>query len=379
MNQLPLTSLLPTRRQSDPPVRLFHYDKMQAWKCHVGEPTPQRVEVPIPDPGPEEILLKILAMGVCHSDCTILALKEPILGMGADFVMGHEGVGKIVRLGSKVNESQFAVGDRVGVYLNAGCERKGCPQCDRGLQQLCKSEGGHYGIGRDGLFAEYAAIHQRAAFHIPPGLDDTLAAVSADAVLTAYHAVKYTAAVQPEHTIVIYGLGGLGFNGLQTALHLKVKRIFVVDRRQESVDAAIKLGIPAEHAFCTADPAAKKLHEVVAEQQIAVDTCIDFVGHADTVTSAQMTLRPAGTLVMVGLLGDQLPIIPLSTVCNGLTIKGSYNGSRQAYEECLDLMGKGVLKPKVQTGSIETLPGVLKDLDDGKIEGRMILLPDWKR
>jgi propanol-preferring alcohol dehydrogenase len=81
----------------------------------------------------------------------------------------------------------------------------------------------------------------------------------------------------------------------------------------------------------------------------------------------------------VGLLGDQLPIIPLATVCNGLTIKGSYNGSRQAYEECLDLMGKAVLKPKVQTDSIETLPGVLKDLDDGKIEGRMILLPDWKR
>jgi propanol-preferring alcohol dehydrogenase len=353
--------------------------KMQAWKCHVGDPTPQRVEVPIPDPGPEEVLLEVLAMGVCHTDCTILGLKEPVLGMGAEFVMGHEGVGEIVRLGSKVDGSQFAVGDRVGVYLNAGCEQAGCLQCDRGLQQLCKSEGGHYGIGRNGLFAEYAAIHQRAAFHIPPEVDDTLAAVSADAVVTAYHAVKYTAAVQPEQTIVIYGLGGLGFNALQTALHLKVKRILVVDKRQESVDEAIKLGIPAKDAFCTVDSAVKKLHEVVAEQQIAVDTCIDFVGVADTVTSAQMTLRPAGTLVLVGVLGEQAPLIPIMTVCNGLTIKGSYNGSRQAYRECLELMEKGVLKPKVQTGSIEKLPGVLKDLDDGKIDGRMVLLPDWKR
>lgn len=351
---------------------------MQAWMCHIGEPEPQRVEVPVPDLGPEEILLKILAMGVCHSDCTILAMKEPILGMGADFVMGHEGVGEVMQLGSKVNKTQFTIGDRVGVYLNAGCERPGCPQCDRGLQQLCKSEGGHYGIGREGLFAEYAAIHQRAAFHIPPNLDNTAAAVSADAALTAYHAVKYTAAVQPDDTIVIYGLGGLGLNGLQTAMHLKPKRIFVVDKRQECVDEAIKLGIPAEDAFCTADSASAKLHEVVEEQQIAIDTCIDFVGHAETVTSAQMALRPAGTLVLVGLLGGQVPLIPFATVCTGLTIKGSYNGSRQAYKECLDLMGKGILTPKVQTGSIEGLPGVLKDLDDGKVQGRMVLLPDWK-
>jgi propanol-preferring alcohol dehydrogenase len=92
-----------------------------------------------------------------------------------------------------------------------------------------------------------------------------------------------------------------------------------------------------------------------------------------------MTLRPAGTLVLVGVLGELAPLIPIMTVCNGLTIKGSYNGSRQAYRECLELMEKGVLKPKVQTGSIEKLPGVLKDLDDGKIDGRMVLLPDWKR
>jgi len=351
---------------------------MQAWKCYIGDPNPRRVEVPIPSPDAEEVLIKVLAMGVCHSDCTILALKEPVLGMGAEFVMGHEGVGEIVRLGSKVDESRFAVGNRVGVYLNAGCEQPDCLQCSRGLQQLCKSEGGHYGIGREGIFAEYAVIHQRAAFHIPSNLDNKLAAVSADAVLTSYHAVRYTADVQPDQTIVIFGLGGLGFNALQTALHLKVKRILVVDKRQESVDAAIKLGIPAEDAFCTADPKAKKVHEAVAERQIAVDTCIDFVSHADTVMSAQLSLRPAGTLVMVGVLGEQVTLLPIVIVCTGLSIKGSYNGSRTAYEEALDLMSKGVLTPKIQTGSIEQLPEVLKDLDDGKINGRMVLLPDWK-
>ena len=73
--------------------------------------------------------------------------------------MGHEAVGEIVCLGTKV-ESRFAVGDRFGVYPNAGCEQPNCLPCNRVQQQLCKSEGGHYGIGREGLAAEYAVIHQ---------------------------------------------------------------------------------------------------------------------------------------------------------------------------------------------------------------------------
>lgn len=316
-------------------------------------------------------------MGVCHSDCTILALDGPILGMGAEFVLGHEGVGEIVDLGLDVDASKYKRGDRVGVYLNAGCHRESCPECSRSQHQLCKTEGGHYGIGRDGLFAEYAVIHSRAAFHVPANLEDKLAAVSADAVVTAFHAVKETAAVNPDQTIIIFGLGGLGLNGLQTALHLGVKRILVVDKRQEMIDEAIKLGIPKEDAFCTADPTGRKIHEVVAEKQLVIDTCIDFVGHAETVMSAQLALRPAGTLVLVGLLGDQVPLITVVAVPKGLSIKCSYNGSAESYRSCLKLMGDGILTPKVQTGSVENLPTVLKELDDGKIQGRMVLLPSW--
>ena len=352
---------------------------MQAWKCHTGDSNPLRcVEVPTPIPGPEEVLLKILAMGVCHTDCTLLSMKEPVHGMRADYILGHEGVGEIVQLGSKVDTTRFSIGDRIGVYLNAGCHQEACLQCSRNLHQLCKTEGGHYGIGRDGMFAEYTAIHHRAAFHIPANLDTTLAAVAADAVVTAYHAIKTTAAVQSHQTIVIFGLGGLGLNALQTAQHLGVKQILVVDKRQASIEAAIKLGVPRENAFCTSDACAQNLHEAVAERGLAVDTCIDFAGHADTVTSAQIVLRPGGTLVLVGLLSDQMPLLPMLTVVNALTIKGSYNGSVQAYRECLDLMGKGILTPQVQTGSIEDLPDVLRRLDEGEIQGRMVLLPDWR-
>jgi propanol-preferring alcohol dehydrogenase len=356
---------------------------MQAWKCYIGDSTPlRRVEVPKPIPNPEEVLLKVLAMGVCHTDCTLLAMKEPIHGMGSHFILGHEGVGEIVQLGSKVNPTNFSIGDRVGVYLNAGCHQETCLQCTRGLHQLCKTEGGHYGIGRDGLFAEYIVIHHRAAFHIPANLDNSIAAVAADAVVTAYHAIKTTAAVKPDQTIVIFGLGGLGLNALQTAQHLGVdnSQIFVVDKRQSSVEAAIDLGVPRSNAFCTSgDPNAQTLQEAVTARNLAIDTCIDFAGHAETFTSAQMVLRPGGTLVLVGVLAEQVPLLPLVSVVNALTIKGSYNGSVQSYRECLDLMGEGILRPEVQTGSVEELPEVLKRLDGGEIQGRMVLMPNWRK
>ena len=355
---------------------------MQAWKCHIGDSNPlRRVQVSKPTPGPEEVLIKVLAMGVCHSDCTVLAMKEPIHGMGASFILGHEGVGEIVQLGSQVNPSHFSIGDRVGVHITAGCHQKTCPECTRGLHTLCKSEGGHYGIGRDGLFAEYTAIHHRAAFQIPANLDTSLAAVSADAVVTAYHAVKTTAAVQPHQTIALFGLGGLGLNALQTALHLGVPQtnILVVDNRRAPLESAIALGIPRSNTFCTSPSStdSPSLFEAVTTRNLSVDTCIDLAGHAETFTSAQTILMPGGTLVLVGLLGAQVPLLPLVAVVKGLTIKGSYNGTAEAYGECLDLMARGVLRPEVRTGSVEDLPDVLGKLDRGEVRGRMVLLPDW--
>jgi propanol-preferring alcohol dehydrogenase len=353
---------------------------MQAWKCIVGQPLPYRVQAPVPTPGPEDVLIKVLAMGVCHSDCAILELKEPVNGMGTDFILGHEGVGEIVQLGAQVDTDRYKLGDCVGVHICAGCRRAECSNCQRGLFQLCRTDGGRYGIGKDGAFAEYIAIHSRAAIHIPTGLDTTHAAVAPDAVLTAYHAVKVTAAVQPDQTIAVYGLGGLGLNAVQTVLHLGVDpmRIYVIDKRQDAVSEALLLGIPRENAFCTADASAQPFHAVMAERNVAIDTTIDFVGHAETVLSAQLAVRPGGTLVLAGLLSQQTPLLPLVAVSKGLTIRALYNGDEQSFRECLDLMARGVLIPKVMTTSVEDLPAVLERLDKGMVNGRVVLLPDWK-
>lgn len=270
------------------------------------------------------------------------------------------------------------MGDKVVIHIFPGCNQPECLECSRGLQNLCKQEGnGSYGLEQDGMFAEYMVCQARAAIKVPPNVDMASAAVAADAVLTAFHAVKYTAAVKPAHTVVIYGLGGVGLNGLQRVLHLGAKRVLVVDKRQESLDEAIALGVPEEDCFCTADSQAKKIEEYIVENSIAIDIALDFVGHADTILSAQRIVRPAGTVVLVGLMSEHAPLIPMYVVLEARTIKGSYNGSLGSLEEVMQLMGQGVLKPKVETGSIEGLPKVLKDLDEGKVRNRMVLLPNW--
>ncbi|KAI7028657.1 hypothetical protein KC332_g11076 [Hortaea werneckii] len=354
--------------------------EMNAWVAKMGHREPFRSRVPVPDVAPDGLLVKIEAMGVCHSDCSLLKLDEPIYHMKREYILGHEGAGKVVKIGSDVNPNLFSLGDRVAIHLIPGCNKSDCLECSRGLHVLRKAdESGNYGLGRDGMFAEYVACQARAAVKVPDSVEIPAAAVAPDAVLTAYQAVKYTGAVQPDHTIVIFGLGGVGLNGVQTALHLGVKRILVVDKRQHSLDEAVALGIPKENCFCTGEGSnVKKIEEFVAENNIQVDVAVDFVGHADTILAAQMLVRPAGLIVQVGLLAQHAPLIPGYLVMHAKTIKGNYNGSLESFAEVMELMGQGVLKPKLETGSIEDLPKVLKDLDDGKVRTRMVLLPDWK-
>ncbi|KAI7182028.1 40S ribosomal protein, partial [Hortaea werneckii] len=305
---------------------------------------------------------------------------RPGIGATHSSLLGHEGAGKVVKIGSDVNPDLFHLGDRVAIHLIPGCNKPDCLECSRDLHVLCKADGsGNYGLGRDGMFAEYVACQARAAVKVPDSVAMPAAAVAPDAVLTAYQAVKYTGAVRPDHTIVIFGLGGVGLNGVQTALHLGVKRILVVEKRQHSLDEAVALGIAKENCFCTGDnPEAKKIEQSVAENNIQVDVAIDFVGHADTILAAQMLVRPAGLIVQVGLLAQHAPLIPGYLVMHAKTIKGNYNGSLDSFAEVMELMAQGVLKPKLETGSIEDLPQVLRDLDDGKVKTRMVLLPDWK-
>lgn len=203
------------------------------------------------------------------------------------------------------------------------------------------------------------------------------AAVASDALLTAYHAVKNTAGVTKKDVVLIIGLGGLGLNAVQVAQHLGAKRVLVCDKQQSAVDVATSLGVAKEDAFCTAEPMPKAVHVLLMEKGIVVDTVIDFVGHGETVLEAQLTVRPAGLVVLVGLLSPQAPIVPALGVTNVITLKGTFCGTVEGLRECLDLLAQGVVLPQVVEASINDLPQLLTNLDDGKVRGRQVLRPDW--
>lgn len=346
---------------------------MHAWQGSPGGKKPIRVEIPVPKLDPDGILVRILASGVCHSDSFILGLPGTLPGWKEKFIMGHEGSGVIVRLGAEV-PSSFQVGQKVAILCTPGCNKASCGECGRGYQRLCGT-GQNPGLGSDGVFAQYVALKPWGVVQLPEGVTSEVAAVAADAVTTAYHAVKNAAQVHSGQTIAIFGLGGVGFNALQIAIHLKAKRIIVVDTRQEVLDEAVKLGVAKEDALNATT--GQKLEEYAAKEKIIIDTAIDFVGNEQTFLSAQLALRPVGRLVLVGLFAQQLPLITLAVVMKEIHIQCAYNGTRQELIECLDLIVKGIVSPRVEVGSIKDLPRVLEDLEAGKIKSRMVLLPDY--
>lgn len=275
---------------------------MQAWQkpAVATAPEPVRNSVSVPSPGEHEILLKILAAGVCHSDSYLLEGSHTLQVHKEPFTLGHEGCGEIVSLGSNVDESKVRIGQRVSIVLAPGCKQKECGECKRGLERRCKRFG-IYGFKQQGFFAPYVAVKEWAVVSVPDGesvdclscslelkrlaVPSPVAAVAPDAVLTAYHAVKAEAKVGPGMTIIIYGLGGLGLNAVQIAMHLGAKRILVVDRRKSAIDHAIKLGVAEADAFCLDD--GQKVEEYVASNGIDVDATIDFVSSDETFRSAQ--------------------------------------------------------------------------------------------
>lgn len=165
----------------------------------------------------------------------------------------------------------------VSILAVAGCGHSKCSECTNDVSQICET-GEHYGIGQDGSFAPYIAIKARAAVRLPEGVSVAAGAVATDAVMTAYHAVVGRAQARKSDTILLYGLGGLGFNALQILLNIG-SRVIAVEKRQAVLDDAVKFGVKAEDAV----PAAtSNVTEWVRERGLVIDKVIDFVGSPDS-------------------------------------------------------------------------------------------------
>jgi len=337
--------------------------------CECGAPL-KLMERPTPKPTGTEVLLKVIAAGVCHSDLHIWeghydlgggkTLQLSDRGVKLPLTMGHENVGEVVAVGP--DAKGVKVGDRRLVYPWLGCGE--CAICQTGEEQLCRTKTASIGVFRAGGYADHLLVpHPRYLFdigNIPP----EKAAPLACSGITTYGALKKVGAVLQQQPTVIIGAGGLGRMCL--SLHNKMggKGAIVVDIDPVKREAALKAGAQAAIDGNAAD-AAKQIIDATKGGAFAV---VDLVGSSHTVKLAVDSLGKGGKVVVVGLYGGDItlptPFLPL----RAMSIQGSYVGSLSEISELLDLVRrKGAPDLPIGTRPLATVNDALNELKNGKV------------
>ena len=334
-------------------------------------------ERPTPKPTGSEVLLRVLAAGVCHSDIHIWEghydlgggkkLNLADRGLQLPLTMGHETVGEVVALGPEA--SGVEIGDKRLVFPWLGCGN--CAVCRRGEEQLCLAPR-FLGVFRNGGYADHILVpHARYLLDIGD-MKPAEAAPYACSGLTAFGALQRVGAVLKEEPIVVIGAGGLGLMCLGLLKAMGGKGAIVVDTDPGKREAALKAG-----ALAAIDGAAEgALKQVNAAAPNGVWAVIDFVGASSTARLAVDSLTKGGKLVIVGLFGGDitlpLPFIPM----RAMTIQGSYVGSLAEAKELLALVQRTRLPPiPITTHRLDTADATLQALRAGRVVGRAVLTP----
>ncbi|MBI2816181.1 MAG: zinc-binding dehydrogenase [Acidobacteria bacterium] len=317
-------------------------------------------DIPTPELRPHEVLLKIQAAGICHSDLHVLDGEVPFPN---SFTMGHEGCGQLVEKASEA-PADLKIGGTYAVHGPNPCGN--CVYCRTGHDNLCNDPGRSWiGLGEDGAYADYLKVAARNVVEVPAGVSPAVAAVATDAVLTPYHAMKTLANIRMEQTVLVLGLGGLGSNGVQIALALGAY-VIASDIRDSSLELARTLGA----------------HEVVHAQELdgkvkgkKIDVVADFVGRESTFTQAQMLVRPGGIILLIGLGASNVPLATVAAAGSEIRVQGSFWGTSVELGELLRHIADGKIRPEVETGNLEDVSNWLEELRSGKVRSRMALVP----
>jgi alcohol dehydrogenase, propanol-preferring len=319
-------------------------------------------EVPVPTPGPGEVLVKIMASGVCHTDLHAANGDWPVKPV-LPFIPGHEGTGIIAALGKGV--SDLREGDAVGIpWLHDACGR--CEYCTSGWETLCELQH-NSGYSVNGTFAEYAIGSAAYVARLPQGASFSALAPILCAGVTTYKGIKETD-TRPGQWIVISGIGGLGHVAIQYAKAMGLY-VVAVDVAEEKLALARTLG---------ADLA------VNARASAVVDNVIEQTGggaHGVLVTAVSLPafgqalrmVRRKGTVSLVGLPPGEFPTPVFDVVLKRITIRGSIVGTRRDLTEALAFAAAGKVKAHIHRARLEDVNTVFEALESGRVDGRIVL------
>jgi len=329
-----------------------------------------------PAPQGTEVLVKVGACGVCHSDVHLrdgyFALGEGnkldmTRAMQPPRTLGHEIAGTVVALGPDAAGAK--IGDRRIVFPWIGCGQ--CATCAAGNEHLC-SAARSLGVNRDGGFADHVLVpHPKYLLAYDP-LSEEQACTYACSGLTAYGAVRKVMPLGRDDTLLIIGAGGVGLSGIRLARKLLEANIVVADIDRSKWDVAREAG-----ANETIDPSADGVAKTLVKASGGgVAAAIDFVGAGSTFAFGFGALRRSGKLVCVGLFGGSTPVLPVMVAMKAVTVTGSYVASLQDLHDLMALARSGVLPAlPLETRPLAAAEQALEDLKAGRIRGRAILKP----
>lgn len=316
-------------------------------------------EIPVPTPGPGEVLAKIDVCGLCHTDLHFWK-GDHKLPRALPVVLGHEGIGTVVVLGEGV--TWVSEGERVGTgFVHGTCGQ--CRECLTGHETHC-AEVQATSVDVNGCFSEYAILKADWVTPIPDSLDITEAAPLLCAGVAAYSAVR-KAKLEPGELAVVFGAGGLGSYAIQMAKNYGAK-VMAVDVSEEKLAYALEIG--ADWAVRADDDPATKIQSLGG-----ADACFNF---APVSASWRQMLDAAGArarLILISLPNDPLSFEAGEIIERGIQIFGSADGTRQELRQLMELARTEKVKSVVEIVPFSDINSAFHQLAEGNVQGRLVV------
>ncbi len=328
---------------------------------------------PVPVPLSTQVLVKLSYTGVCHSDWSVLTGEwgyEP-----TTTIPGHEGVGRVVQLGSEVPSSEAYIGMKVGVALVSNP----CGSCESCLQNdgevLCRKTNsstnyGYYGEFRDGTWQQYVVVEKNYIIPVPEECPDELVGPALCGGVTVYKGIKKSGLKAGEWLVIPGCGGGLGSFGIQFAV-ARGLRVIGIDNGLKK-DVCEKLGVEHFIDFTKVKDIPKEIHKITS---IGAHGVVVLAPISKIYNEASDYLREQGTMVCIGIPPSEVKLsISLATIIEKcLNIKGSLVGTRSDIIEALDFVARGKVTPVVTVYPMEAAKEVLNLMNSGKLHGRGVL------
>jgi propanol-preferring alcohol dehydrogenase len=315
-------------------------------------------DVEIPKLERSEVLVKVKACGICHSDLHFINGERPTGKL--PIILGHEAAGVVSEVGEDVQD--FVRGDKVAISYYFTCGK--CNYCRAGFENLCN----HilrFGMDVDGAYAEYTKAPARSLVKVGSKLSLREAAVATDAVATPYHALIRIGKLKINETVAIFGVGGLGINAVQIA-HISGAKVIAVGRSWEKLNLAKKLGADEIISAREEDPVRKIMDLTSGE---GVDLAAEFIGMPATINQTVNSIKKRGRAVIVGLSVNRVDLNSINLVLRELKIMGSRGLLVRDLSEVLKLVENKDIKLKPVITNIYSLNEInegIEKLREGK-------------